>query len=85
MQGWGQMFKWQWSEATPWPPIAYVRTAQLYQDKDYQSLLDRFRSPVPVPNLSSSSDKTYKTIDTTTAKVDADGKQQDEKCAFFLG
>ena len=77
------MYKWQWSEASPWPPIQYVKAAVLYSDPSYHGVLDRFKLPVPVPVVTGSIDKTYKTVDTTTSSLDDEGETTEEKCAPF--
>ncbi len=73
------MHNWRWSEEEPFPPIQYVLTAALYGD-EYRTLIERLKKPVPQIVITESSEKTYITLDTSTAEItegDVDSEKYD--------
>ena len=43
--------KWFWTAAYPWPPVELVLKARVWAHPDYQSLRDRLRTPLKVPEI----------------------------------
>ncbi len=54
--------KWVCMEDNPWPPIPYVKAAQLYQDR-LQGVAEDVHAAVPRPHGVQQIDKTYHTIE----------------------
>ncbi len=81
--GYKRLHAWKWSEATPFPPIAYVHNATIYTDPQYEPLRIRLASPVPVPTVTSVDGKTYQTVDTVT-RTNAEGSAEEKYEPFFI-
>lgn len=43
--------KWTWTESSPWPPIADIRSARIWKDECYAGLRERLQRQLPVPVL----------------------------------
>ena len=75
----GTYYQYKWGEDNPFPPFQFVSQAPFYTEPEYQYLRDRLKSPVPKPQLTLSTGKSYATMDATTCKMTDQGLDS-EKC-----
>ena len=47
-----RIHQWKWSETVQWPPLSYVRDADLWRLPIYEQLRKKLKSPVPTPEIS---------------------------------
>ena len=68
-----QIYNWKWEEGKEFPPIKFIKAAKLYSDPMYGPQLEKMKTPVPTPAITtSSSEATYQTVVAHGVGGDAD-------------